>query len=198
MNIAVLGASFDPSHNGHLTIAKNVLRSKKIDKVILMPVNIHPFAKRLIEARHRLAMAKLLKEKNIEISDLELRKKSTSYSIETLRILQQKYPKDKFYWIIGSDHLQNFTKWRDWEKIINDFGLVIVARNIHTDIAKEFKKIINTKGLSKNIIILHPKKFPPIDVSSSEIKKRIKEGKTISNLVPKKIENYIIKNSLYR
>ncbi len=199
MNIAILGASFDPAHNGHLTIAKNVLRSQsqRVNKVILMPVNIHPFAKQLTQAKHRFAMTKLLERKNIEVSDLEIKKNSTSYSIDTLKALKKKFQKNKFYWIIGYDYLDSFTKWKDWKKILSDFGLIIVARNINTNISNAIKKFINDKNLNKNIIILNEKDFPLIDVSSSQIKKMIKEKKSISNLVPKKIEEYIIQNKLY-
>ena len=196
MNIAVLGSSFDPAHNGHLAIAKNVLKSQKIDKVILMPVNIHPFAKKISKTFHRFAMAKLLEGRNIEVSDLELKKNSTSYSIDTLSVLTTQYPNDHFYWIIGSDHLDSFTKWKDWQKIISDFGLVIVARDTHTDIERKLKKFVNYDY--KNIIILDAKDFSPFDISSSEIKKRIKEKKSIKNLVPKSVENYIIKHKLYK
>ena len=196
MNIAVLGSSFDPAHNGHLAIAKNVLKSQKIDKVILMPVNIHPFSKKISKTFHRFAMAKLLKQKCIEVSDLELKKNSTSYSIDTLSVLTTQYPNDHFYWIIGSDHLDSFTKWKDWQKIISDFGLVIVARDTHTDIERKLKKFVNYDY--KNIIILDAKDFSPFDISSSEIKKRIKEKKSIKNLVPKSVENYIIKHKLYK
>lgn len=197
VNIAILGASFDPSHNGHLTIAKNVLRSQKVNKVLLMPVNIHPFAKQLTQAKHRLAMAKLLERKNIEVSDLEIKKNSTSYSINTLKTLKKKSQKDKFYWIIGSDYLGSFTKWKDWKQILSDFGLIIVARNITTNISNAIRKFIDNKNLNKNIIILNERDFPLIDVSSSQIKKMIKEEKSISNLVPKKVEEYIIKHRLY-
>lgn len=196
MNIAVLGASFDPSHNGHLAIARNVLKSQKVNKVILMPVNIHPFAKELTPLRHRLAMAKLLEEENIEVSDWELKKNSTSYSIETLQALRKNFTKDRLYWIIGSDSLESFTKWKDAQKIISDFGLIIVARNTAINIAKEVKKLVNNV-FEENIIILNAKNFPPIDVSSSEIKKKIKIGKSITNLVPKEVESYIIRNKLY-
>lgn len=184
MNIAVLGASFDPSHNGHLKIANNVLKSQKADKVILMPVNIHPFAKKLTKAYHRLKMAKMLEGKNIEVSDLEIKRGKISYTIDTLNQLKKLYPKDLFVWIIGEDQIKNFTKWKDWQKIIKDFGLIVVPR----DISHENQK---------NIIILNVKDFPPLDISSSEIKKRIKEGKSIKNLVPKVVENYIIRNKLY-
>lgn len=197
MNIAILGSSFDPPHNGHLTVAKNVLKSKKVSKVILMPVNIHPFAKKLTLKHHRLVMTELLEEKNIEVSDFEIKKRSTSYSIDTLKASQKQFPKDKFFWIIGSDYLNSFTKWKDWRSIIRAFGLIIVARDSHTDITSTVKKIINDKTLERSIIILNVKDFPPLDISSSEIKKRIKERKTIKNLVPKKVESYIIQNNLY-
>ena len=196
MNIAVLGSSFDPAHNGHLAVAKSVLKSKKIDKIILMPVNIHPFAKKISKTFHRFAMAKLLEGRNIEVSDLELKKNSTSYSIDTLSVLTTQYPNYHFYWIIGSDHLDSFTKWKDWQKIISDFGLVIVARDTQTDIKRRLKKFVNYDY--KNIIILDAKDFSPFDISSSEIKKRIKEKKSIKNLVPKSVENYIIKHKLYK
>lgn len=188
MNVAVLGSSFDPPHNGHLKIAENVLRSGKVSKVILMPVNIHPFTKKLTDSKHRLAMAKLLEDKNIEISDYEISKSSTSYSIDTLRTLQERFPKDRFYWIIGSDHLNSFVKWKDWKKIIEDFGLIIVARDAQYHLAGETRK---------NIITLDAKDFLPLDISSTDIRKKIKEGESISNLVPKKIEEYIIHHELY-
>lgn len=198
MNIAVLGSSFDPVHNGHLTIARNVLKSQKVNKVILMPVNIHPFAKELTPLHHRLKMAKLLEEESIEVSDYEINKHSKSYSIETLEFLQKQFPQDNLYWIIGADNLRNFTKWRDWRKIIEDFGLIIVARDSLINIKKGVEEIIEDKNLEKKIIILDAKDFPPIDISSSEIKERIKKGKSITNLVPKRVENYIIENKLYR
>ncbi len=165
MTIAVLGASFDPSHNGHLTIAENVLKSQKADKVILMPVNIHPFAKKLSNASHRLAMAKLLAGNNIEVSDLEIKRGKISYTIDTLNELKKLYPEDHFSWIIGSDQLEKFSKWKSWQYIVNDFGIIVAPRD-------------------------NP-------VSSSEIRKKIKERKTIKNLVPEKVEEYIMKNKLY-
>lgn len=200
MNIAVLGSSFDPPHNGHLEIAKNILKAGRVSKVILMPVNIHPFAKKLTPAYHRLTMAKFLEEKNIKVSDLELKKNSISYSIDTLKTLQQQSPEDKFYWIIGSDHLDSFTKWKDWQKILSDFGLIVVPRDIKPrfHLRGGVAPAAHLEGESrKNIIILNSKDFPPLNVSSSEIKKKIKIGKTIKDLVPKKIENYIIQNKLY-
>ena len=102
--------------------------------------------------------------------------------MDTLQSLQQKFPKAKLYWIIGSDYLDNFIQWKDWQKIISNFGLIIVARDIHTNIEKKLKEFINDNNL-QNIITLKGEDFPPFNISSSEIRKKIKEGKSIKNLV---------------
>ncbi|MBI4089323.1 MAG: nicotinate (nicotinamide) nucleotide adenylyltransferase [Candidatus Levybacteria bacterium] len=198
MNIAILGSSFDPPHNGHLKIARNILKTKKANKVILMPVNIHPFGKNLTLSSHRLQMTKFLQEKNIEVSELEINKNSVSFSVDTLKALQQKYPLDRFCWIIGSDQLISFNKWKEWQAILRDFGLIIFPRGTHVDVAQEIKKLMSEKQIGKNLIILNAKDFPHINISSSEIKQRVKSGKSISDLVPKKVEDYIMRNKLYK
>lgn len=197
MNIAVLGASFDPAHNGHLTIARNILRSQKANKVILMPVNIHPFAKKLTSPRHRLNMAKLLEEENIEVSDLEIKRGKISYTIDTLNELKKLYPKDHFVWIIGEDQIKNFTKWKDWREIINKFKLVIVPRTGFKKAGKELKNIAKLVSFPSHIILVNKNKFAPIYISSTLIRKKIKEKKSVSNMMPKKVEEYIIKHRLY-
>ena len=166
MNVAILGGSFDPPHNGHLFVAKQMLRNKNCDKIILTPVFKHPFGKPLTDPKHRLAMARLLKEKNIEISDIEIKRKEISYSIDTLNALKKLFPKDDFVWIIGKDQIRDFEKWKDWREIKKKFGLIIIPRT-------------------------------PIDISSSEVRERIRKGKSIKNIVPGKVESYIIEHKLY-
>ncbi len=203
MNIAILGSSFDPPHNGHLEIAKSILRSKIAQKVILMPTYVHPFGKKMTPFQHRLTMAKLLEEEKIQVSDLEIKKNSTSYSIDTLKALQKLFPKDKFVWIIGSDNINDFTKWKDWQEIIEEFGLIVVPRYPENSPRRSrfatpprwLERLLG--GESRNIIVLTKKNFSPIDISSSEIRKRVKQGKSISLMVPKEIEKYIIKHGLY-
>ena len=170
MNIAILGGSFDPPHNGHLFVAKQMLKNKNCDKVILMPVFKHPFGKLLTDPEHRLAMTRLLEDKNIEVSDFEIKRKKISYSIDTLNALKKLAPHDDFVWVIGKDQIGDFEKWKNWREIKEEFGLIVVPRT-------------------------------PIDVSSSEIRKRINppDGgrKSISGMVPEKIESYIIHHKLY-
>lgn len=166
MNIAVLGGSFDPPHNGHLHVARELLKNKKCEKVILMPVFKHPFDKLLTDSSHRFAMTELLENKNIEVSDIEILRKKTSYSIDTLNALKNLCPKDDFFWVIGKDQVKDFKKWKGWREIKEKFGLIVVPRSA-------------------------------IDISSTEIRKRVKEGKSIKYFVPEKVKSYIIENRLY-
>ena len=165
MKIAVLGGSFDPPHNGHLFAAKSLLKQRLCQKIILVPCLRHPFGKKLSKAAHRLAMTRLFENENIEVSDIEMLREETSYTIDTLNALKTQFPKDYFVWIIGSDQVKDFKKWKGWKEIKEKFGLIVVPRKV--------------------------------DISSSEIKKRIKEGKDIEGFVPKEVGRYIIQHGLY-
>jgi len=102
------------------------------------------------------------------------------------------------YWIIGTDQADSFTKWKDWKEIVNNFKLIVVPRAGFKKAKKELKNISKLVGVPKNIILVDRKKFPPIYISSTLIRKKIKENKSISNMVLKRIEKYIIQNRLYR
>lgn len=165
MKIAILGGSFDPPHIGHKIIAKQMRKDYKFDQVWLLPCCLHAFSKPLTAPTHRLNMAKMLKEKNIKVSDYEIKRGGISLSIETLIELSKIYPKHKFSWIIGSDQVKDFPKWEGWEEIINVYGLIIA------------KRIPN--------------------ISSTIIRRHVKQKKPISHLVPKSVERYIKKHKLY-
>lgn len=210
MRVAVLGGSFDPPHNGHLHIAKMLLKHKLCDKIILMPHFLHPFGKESLDPSHRLAMTKLLETKNIEVFDLEIKKEKISYTIDTLKALKTQSAKDDFVWIIGEDQIKDFRKWKDWKEIVERFGLIVVPRYARpprgsptaTPEAQVLPTSEVTEGLlggeRPNIIVIDTRTFKPLNISSSEIRKRIKEGLLINQLVPKGVEKYIIKNKLYR
>lgn len=197
MNIAILGGSFDPPHKGHVAVARRLLKLFHFDQIWLMPLFQHPFSKNLSSPAKRFAMAKYLEKKNIKISDLEIRKKTISYTIDTLKFLAKKNPKDTFCWIIGTDQVNSFTKWKKWREIINKFKIIIVPRTSFKKAEKEIKDLARQINIPKNIILVDRKKFPPIYISSTLTRKKIKEKKSISNFVPKKVDGYIIKNELY-
>lgn len=198
MNIGILGGSFDPPHKGHVTIANRLLKLKHFDQIWLMPCYQHPFNKKLSSPKKRLEMTKFLENTNTKVSDFEIANKSTSYTIETLRSLAKKFPQDKFCWIIGTDQVKDFTKWKEWKKIVDNFKLIVVPRT-NFRMAKEELKDISKLVISPNHInLIGRERFPPIYISSTLARKKIAEKKSISNMIPKKIKNYIIQSNLYK
>jgi len=159
-------------------------------------------------------MIQLLEDKNIEVSDLEIKKENTSYTVDTLNALKNQCPKDDFIWIIGEDQLRDFKRWKNWQEIIEKFGVIIVPRQVRPPrgsptVTPEVKKRFATPprwrgkrprllgGELRKITILDQKTLKPLNISSSEIRRRIKMGKDIEGLVPKEVERYIIKHKLY-
>lgn len=196
MKIAILGSSFDPPHLGHLIIARQVKKILELDQIWLMPPFLHPFSKEMSAVKHRLAMTKLLEQDDIKTSNFEIKQHKVNYSIETLNSLSKLFPRDKFYWIIGSDQLKTFKKWKNWQEIIKKYHLIIFPRQ-SKDITGKVKKKLNLKTIPKNIIVLNTKNLTLTNISSTLIRKAVREKKSIKNLVPEKVEEYIKKNNLY-
>jgi len=198
MKIAILGGSFDPPHNGHVAIANRLLKLLNFDQVWLMPCYQHPFNKNLSAPNIRFEMTKFLENALVKVSDLEIKKKTISYSIDALKFLAKTRPQDNFSWIIGTDQVGSFTKWKNWQKIIDNFQLIIVPRTEYEKAEKQLQNIKTKVSHPENIILIDRKIFSPIYISSRLIRKKIKEGKSISNFVPKNVEKYIIQGKLYR
>lgn len=198
MKIAVFGGSFDPPHLGHILIARQVLKYAKMDEVWLMPVASHAFDKKISSPTHRMKMTKFLEINKISASDFEVKLGGMSKTITTMRKLAKAHPKDKFAFIIGSDQLSDFKKWEEWENLIKEFGLIIFPREIVQDKLKELVlKSLGFKKLPSNVLLLDSQEIVLTDISSSKIRKRVKDKLSLDLLVPKKVEEYIKKNKLY-
>jgi nicotinate-nucleotide adenylyltransferase len=198
MNIAILGGSFDPPHRGHVAIANKLLRLKYFDEIWLMPCFKHPFNKALSSPNKRFEMTKYLENEQIKICDLEIKNKTISYTIDTLGKLSNDYPKHQFSWIIGTDQINNLTKWKNWKEIINKFRLFIIPRGRFNKARSELENIVIQIKKPENVVLINDHNFPPVYISSTLVRKKIKDNKPISNLVPKKVETYIIQNNLYK
>lgn len=197
MNIAILGGSFDPPHLGHEEVAKRVKDLDFIDQVWLMPCFLHPFHKSLSHAKHRLNMTKFLESENIKVSDFEIKQGKVSFTIDTLNSLALTYPGHKFYWIISSSELKDFPKWKDWKEIIEKYGLIIFPRLEIKHVREEIKRILNTQEIPDNITITDSGYFQFQEVSSTEIREKIKKGLVIDDDLNSKVKDYIIENNLY-
>lgn len=194
MKIAILGGSFDPPHNGHVKIAEHVVTKLSFDQVWLVPCFAHAFGKNLTSAKDRFAMTILLETKTIQASNHEIRKEGISISFETLADLKELHPHHSFSWIIGSDQIADFPKWEGWKEIIQDFGIIIVQRDKEENVENKTKNLLQLQTLQE-ITFLQKNDIP--NISSTEIRERIKKSESITGLVPTKVEEYIKKHQLY-
>ncbi|MFH0839352.1 MAG: nicotinate-nucleotide adenylyltransferase [Candidatus Omnitrophota bacterium] len=189
MRIGILGGTFNPIHAGHLILAEEALGKLCLDKVIFVPTFIPPHKsdEDLVDPNHRYRLIELaIKDNpNFEISDIELKRRGKSYSIDTLRQFKKRFGKfTKLFFITGSDSLGELFSWKDINDIFKLSQFVVANRPGYP-----------VKGLPKEAELVL---ITPIEISSSQIRKRIKEGLSIRYLVPDSIWHYIIKKRLYR
>ncbi|HSW96574.1 MAG TPA: nicotinate-nucleotide adenylyltransferase [Candidatus Saccharimonadales bacterium] len=188
MHIALFGGRFDPPHNGHLHIAREVLKEAfGIDEVWLVPANTHPWRPIVASGEDRLVMTKFLEEDKIKVSDVDIKKGGETFTIDTIRELE-KTTNNSYIFICGADQIKSFHLWKGYEELEEKLHFLVFPR-IGYDIPKE---------LPKNFTLMTPTDFIATDDSSTEIRERIKHGVPISDLVPKKIAEYIAEKGLYK
>lgn len=179
--VALLGGSFDPIHWGHLNMAKAALDSLGVDEVWFIPSNQTPLKDRvLMPANHRLAMVRLAMKEDprFRISTVDLSRNGPSYTVDTLRILNQEFPEVEFTWLLGADQADQFEQWKDADDLFKLADFAVVDR--------DGKKPKESKYPFKHIDMIHT------PVSSSQIR----DGERI-NFLPESVLDYILKNELY-
>lgn len=200
--IVLFGGTFDPIHLGHTTVASEAAKSIGAEKLIFIPAKRSPLKGFLPRAsdRDRLEMISLaIAEKEIfEVSDFELRKPAPSYTLETVEAFQAEFGRDtSIYWLIGADAVDDLVHWHKITELIDACNLVTMFRAgcEPPDFAK-FEEIWGrerVEKLQRNIV-----KTPLVDISSTEIRKKIASGRDVSNLLHPAVADYICKNGLYR
>jgi nicotinate-nucleotide adenylyltransferase len=199
MNIGILGGTFDPVHNGHLEIAREVKESLVLDRVLFVPAGRSPFKVDydVTPAEKRLEMLRLVLRNYPEyfISNIEVERPGISYTVDTLAKLRRQYDADdELYFILGWDSLEEFGSWREPARIIELAALVAVPRPGWTrPDPGELNKLV--PGISLRITFLEK---PEIDISSTAIREMVARGQPIDHLVPQPAAEYIKKQALYR
>ncbi|KPL00943.1 MAG: hypothetical protein AMJ91_02475 [candidate division Zixibacteria bacterium SM23_73_3] len=190
--IGILGGTFDPIHLGHLVLAEQVKEKLGLDQVIFIPCFSppHKTRRKLSPAKDRYCMTKLALKDNpfFSVSDTELKRKGVSYTIDTLRQLKILFPDSEIYFLTGSDVLNEICTWKDPEKIFGLTKFVIATR-------PGFDEFDSKNHFAKKSTIV---RITGMDISSSQIRERVKKGRTIKYLVPDKVEEYIREKKLYR
>jgi nicotinate-nucleotide adenylyltransferase len=190
--IGILGGTFDPIHLGHLVLAEQVKEKLGLDKVIFIPSASppHKSKRKLSPAKDRFHMTKLALESNSTflVSDIELKRKGLSYTVETLKQLKKQYPDSEIYFLTGSDVLDEIHTWKNPEQIYKLAKVVIAIR-------PGFDSFDSKNHFAKKSMIVP---ITSVDISSTQIRERVKKEQSIKYLVPAKVEEYIKKKRLFR
>ena len=193
--IGLYGGSFDPLHFGHINLALEILEKSSLDKILFCPAFISPHKLKTppkVSSEDRLQMLKLAIAdiKNFDVYDGEIKRKGVSYTIDTLEELQEKYlNKAKISLVIAQDSLSYFCSWKDYKKIIEKFSILIGCRSnfSETEIPLELKN-----SATKNFITTKR-----LEISSTDIRERLKKELYCGHLMPAKVLDYIYAHKLY-
>jgi nicotinate-nucleotide adenylyltransferase len=192
MKIGFLGGSFDPVHFGHLIAAQDVYEQYHFDRLFLVPAAQAPLKAQDMQSvtEDRLAMLRAACEwdHRLEIADYELNKGGVSYTIDSVRHFQQQFPHDELFWIIGGDQLPLLHKWKDINQLAAMVEFIFLERPGHPS-----KPHTDIPGLR-----LHRCDGHLIEISSSELRQRVRQGRSLNYFCPQKVIAYIESKKLYR
>ena len=191
MNIGLFGGSFNPIHNGHVRLAKSLLQKAALDEVWFLVSPQNPFKQdqQLLDDDKRLQLVRLaLKEEpQLMASDFEFHLPKPSYTWNTLQALEQEYPERKFTLLIGGANWEAFDKWYRYEYILKRYPIIVYPR--------EGSKVPDVKFQGSEIQIVET---PLINISSTQIRQRLHEGKSVRGLVNTEVAMVIEQEHLYR
>ena len=216
LKLGILGGTFNPIHYGHLAAAEEVRERLKLDKILFIPSYLPPHKQEedIPSAAQRFEMVRLATagNPNFETSDIEIRRQGKSYTIDTIETLRSTYPNAKLNFITGIDTFLEIQTWKDWERLFTLCSFVVLSRPGYrfTDLVKiaflkqseqeldkldrgDLAQLVVRSGaltVSLEMIALY-------DISSTDIRRKVKEGRSIKYHLPEAVEIYIMKNRLY-
>lgn len=214
--LGILGGTFNPIHYGHLAAAEEVRSRLNLDRILFLP-SFHPPHKQEDEipsAGQRMDMVKLALKGNplFEASDIEIRRGGRSYTIDTIDAIRRKEEDAELYFITGLDSFLEIQTWKEWARLLTMCSFVVLSRpGYHFSSLKKIEflapaeqdlgaldtgilahQVIRTAGTSVYLEVI-----PLYDISSTDIRKRIRDKGSVKYLLPESVETYIIDNKLY-
>lgn len=196
--VGIIGGTFNPIHLGHLILAERTFEEFELDEILFIPAGISYFKDQsvVLDKKTRIAMTgeAIGDNPRFALSTIECDRAGNSYTYETLEELKSKNPDTQYYLIIGADSLFQMELWQKPENILRD-AIILVAKRKGPTTQEFLDKMEEIKIKYNADIRIIPCTY--IDISSSEIRERVKNGKSIRYLVPETIEKYIKKHHLY-
>lgn len=197
MKIGILGGTFDPIHIGHLMIGENAYLEMGLDKVLVIPTGNPPHkdSNLISDVNLRVEMIKMSIKDNshFEFSDIEMNRQGKVYTADTLELLKKKYDGADLYFIMGEDSLDYFDKWHEPERIVKNATILVSCRSDNGELIYKIQKMNSKYGEKFKLI-----KTPFLDISSTDIRNRCKQSKSIRYMVVDKVADFIEKEEVYR
>ncbi len=206
MRVAFFGGTFNPIHIGHLISAIEIKDYFFIDKFIFIPTGVPPHKKNLAlsaKDRYDMVSVSIAGLKDFEVSDIEINSKEISYTVDTIDLLKKHYQNDELFYCIGADAFLSIDTWKGYKELLKKITFIIITRPKYSIEQIKLKynwiKFIEARKVAK---------YPPrelsayiyyrkIDISSSQIRKRVKENKIIRYFVPQDVEKMILEKGFY-
>ena len=193
INVGLFGGTFDPVHIGHLAIAEYLREQLKLDEIWFIPANIHPLKNNdlISSSKHRIKMLELAIADNpyFKINSIELLYEKPSYTVDTIKNLKNEYAEEVglFYFFIGMDNVNDLQHWKNPDELFELCRVIAFGRPGFTNIA-------NSIYSSKVKFV----EVPLFEISSTEIRNRIVDDRSVKYLIPAEVLNYIKTNELYK
>lgn len=198
VRIGIMGGTFDPPHIGHLISAEVAASALGLSKVIFIPTGpiVYKTRDKSADPSQRLEMTMLSVEDNnlFEISDIEVSSNETTYTYKTLESLKETYKDEQLYFIVGADSLDYMERWKNPERIFELCSVAVVGRNGFTQEESKAKAEFLKVEFGADIVFVD---MPEVDISSSDIKRRIENGDSVRYMVTEAVFEYINANLLY-
>ncbi len=214
--LGIIGGTFNPIHYGHLAAAEEVRDRLKLDRVLFIPSFLppHKHEEDIPSAVQRLEMVRLAISGNshFKVSDIEVKRGGKSYTIDTIEALLLQHPGAELYFITGIDSFLDIQAWKDWERLLSLCFFVVLSRPgyFFADLAR----IVFMRGSARDLAALDQRettqfvmrsdrlrvyfeRIPLYDISSTDLRARIHQSRTIKYHLPEAVEHYIIENKLY-
>jgi nicotinate-nucleotide adenylyltransferase len=193
VRLGIFGGTFDPPHVGHLLAASDAIEHLALDRLVFVPAAIQPLkaTRETASGAHRLAMVRLTvgADPRLETDAVELDRDGLSYTVDTLKDFARRFPSADLFFLVGADVLSTFAQWRDPQGVLELATLAVVTRSADSDVMEM------NEELARRVTPVPTRR---VDVSSTEIRDRVRSGRSIHGFVTDAVAEYISSHGLYR
>ncbi|MBF0612099.1 MAG: nicotinate (nicotinamide) nucleotide adenylyltransferase [Magnetococcales bacterium] len=199
--LGIFGGAFNPPHFGHLRSALEVREALNLQHLLFLPAGGHPFKQgKLAAGHHRLAMMRLAvgEMAGFGVCDLEISRQGLSYTVDTLATLHHRFPDKELYFLLGADLFAELHHWKSWQRLIELAHLCVMVRPGYEELlqASPAAQWLNGQSALPNRWIIQP--VTALGISSSDIRQRLTDNRSIRFLTPDPVVGYIQQHGLYK